>query len=153
MNLYKIMKQKHQEEVNSFPMQIAFSDKQFEEGMKKLGLEPHETDKVYSLGGGCFYRKSDSEKLHDMLDRHEKEFKSLIAQDTTGEDFIFDMFDYELSNHEYTYTWDISSTLDSLGLTADDINNSPTLLHGLKKAMKEQKDWYEKQEESDEEDN
>lgn len=143
MNAYAEMKKKHQQEVNDFPMFFAFSDKQFAEGMKSLGLEPNDTDKIYSLRGtGGFYRKSDSPKLHAMFDRHAEERKAAIEADQTGEGFIYDMFDYELANHEYGYTRDISDAVRALGLTVDKINADERLLRGLKKACREQEEWY-----------
>jgi hypothetical protein len=35
-------------------MFFAFDKKQFEEGMKKLGLEPSETNKIVSVGAGGY---------------------------------------------------------------------------------------------------
>lgn len=145
MNAYRELKDKQQKEINDFPMFFAFSKEQFEEGMKKLGLEPNETDKLYKLGGtGGFYRKSDSKALHDMFDRHEKEMAEAIAADETGEGFIYDMFDYELANHEYGYTRDVEPALMALGLTLDEINADQRLVRGLHKAHKDQIDWYNK---------
>lgn len=135
-NTYLILKEKHQKEFNEFPLAFAFSDKQFEEGMEKLGLKKTDTDKVYSMGGGGFYRKTDAEAFHAMIDRHDREMTEAIEADATGEGFIFDMFSYELANHEYGYTREIDGTLDALGLTMDEINESEKLLHGLKKACK-----------------
>lgn len=136
-NQYLILKQKHQEEVNDFPMMFAFSNKQFEEGMiEKFGLTKDDTDKICSIGGGGFIRKTDSKALHEMLDRHAREMQESIDGDTTGDGFIFDMFDYELANHEYSYTWDIEPTLDALGLTIDEVKANDKLLHGLEKARK-----------------
>lgn len=143
MNAYAEMKKQHQQEVNDFPMFFAFSDKQFAEGMKTLGLEPEDTDKIYSLRGtGGFYRKSDSEKLHGMFDRHEKELKDAIEADQTGEGFIYQMFDYELANHEYGYTRDCGPAFNALGLTVEEIRADKRLMHGLNKARKEQVEWY-----------
>lgn len=139
-NEYLILKQKHQEEVNNFPMVFAFNNRQFEESMEKLGLTADDTDKVYSIGGGGFIRKTDSESLSEMLDRHEKEMDEAIDSDTTGDGFIFDMFSYELANHEYGYTGEIKSTLDALGLSIERINANEKLLHGLKKACESARD-------------
>jgi len=44
------------------------------------------------------------------------------------------MFEFELFNHEYGYTYDIEPTLDALGITMDNINNDEKLLHGLQLA-------------------
>ena len=66
MNTYKAMKDVHQKEVSDFPMFFAFSDKQFNEGMEKLGLKPSETDKIYRFGGtGGYYRKTNSPTLRE----------------------------------------------------------------------------------------
>ena len=139
MNNYKTMKNRHQQDVNAFPMFFAFNNDQFDEGMKRLGLNPTDTDKIYRLGSiGGFYKRDDSGKLHEMFDRHEREMQEAIKNDTTGDGFIFDMFNYELGNHEYIYTGDISDTLDALGLTVDEVNASKTLQHGLKRAIKAQ---------------
>lgn len=89
-------------------------------------------------GTGGFYRRSDADKLREMLDRHEREMSEAISQDTTGNGFIFDMFDYELANHEYTYTGSLTDTLEALDLTLDAVNANPALRHGLKKAREGQ---------------
>lgn len=136
MNSYKIMKEKHQKEFNDFPMFFAFDNKQFGEGMKKFGLGPTDTDKVYGLSGtGGFYRKSDAPKLHEMFRRQDEEMKDMIAKD---DKFVYDMFYYELGNYEYSYTGDVSDTLDALGLTENEVNSSERLLHALQKACEAQ---------------
>jgi hypothetical protein len=137
-NEYLNLKRKHQEEVNNFPIIFAFSNQQFEEGMIKLGLTASDTDKVYSIGGGGFIRKTDSEAFSELFNRHEQEMKEAIDRDATGEGFIFDMFNYELANHEYSYTGDIEPTLDALGLTINEIKSDDRLLHGFNKARKYQ---------------
>lgn len=143
MNKYRALKSKHEKMMNEFPMFFAFSNKQFEEGMAKLGLNPDQTDKIYKLGGtGGFYRKSDSDKLKEMFNTFDREMKEAIAADETGEGFIYDMFNYELANHEYCITWDAEPTLDALGLTMEEINADERLLAGFKKAIRNNR--YEK---------
>jgi hypothetical protein len=138
MNQYLELKKKRQDEVNAFPMVFAFNNKQFEEAMQKLGLTVNDTDKIYKLPGGGFIRRTDSAKLKEMFDRHEKEMETAIKSDTTGEGFVYEMFSYELSNHEYCITGDVEPTLDALGLTIEKVNASAPLLHGLNKAIKAQ---------------
>lgn len=138
MNKYRALRDKQQKEVNEFPFMFAFNQEQFNKGMQKLGLEPTDTDKIYSIGGGGYIRKTDSEAMHKMFDRHSEEMKKAIAEDTTGEGFIFDMFNYELANHEYIITGDVEDTLDCLGLTVDEVNADERLLHGLYKAIRNQ---------------
>lgn len=139
MNKYEVLREKQQEEFNSFPFMWAFNKKQFAEGMEQLGLKETDTDKIYAIGGGGYIRKTDSDKLKEMCDRHTEEMKKAIAEDTTGDGFIFDMFNYELANHEYSYTGDITNTLECLGLTEEEVNADERLLHGLKKAIKRQR--------------
>ena len=137
MNRYADLKQRQQEEFGAFPMQFAFSDRQFAEAMAALGLEPTDTDKVYKFPSGGIYRKEDSQRLAEMLDRFDRELQSAIADDATGDGFIYEMFLYELENYEYTCTRDLSETLDALDYTLDDIRANPRLNHGLEKARME----------------
>jgi hypothetical protein len=135
MYMYLELKRKHQKETNNFPVSFAFNNQQFEEGMRKLGLELTEKDKVVGIGGGGFIRKSDSDALWEMMNRHDKEMSE--AKETSDQ-FVFEMFDYELGNHEYTYTGTVSDTLAALGLTLDEVKKSPRLLKGLEAAKKAQ---------------
>jgi len=136
-NLYKELKNNHSKEVNNFPMMFAFSQEQFNEGMDKLGLLPTETDKIFSIGMGGYIKKCDSKQLDEMTTRHETEFNDNIKNDLTGDNFIYDMFHYELCNHEYGYTYEIEDTLDSLDMTMESINSNPALIHGLYKATQD----------------
>ena len=136
-NPYVAMKKRHMQEISDFPMAFAFSDKQFVEGMQKLGLSPQETNLVYKLGDtGGFYRRTDAPALHEIFYRHQKELQDAIDADPTGEGFIYDMFAYELANHEYSYTQDLKSTLEALDLSPEDFIKNKKLAHGLKKAIK-----------------
>lgn len=136
MNQYQILNARHQSEVDAFPFMFAFSQKQFDEGMARLGLEPTDTDKILSIGGGGYIRKSDRDALHELLNRHAAETQAAIDADETGEGFVRDMFVYELDNHEYGYTGDLSDTLDALGLTLEEVKADPKLKHGLQEACK-----------------
>ena len=136
MNKYLELRERQQAEVDSFPMFFAFNRNQFDEGMRSLGLKPSDTKKIYSIGAGGFIRKTDSDALHEMLDRHADEMMAAIDADKTGDGFIFDMFNYELANHEYNYTHDPEPTLDSLGLTMEIVKADNRLLHGWRKATR-----------------
>ena len=136
MNKYKILKEKQQKEINDFPMFFAFNQQQFDEGMQSLGLKPGDTAAINKIGiAGGFCRKSDSTLFHDMMNRHDDEQKQAIGEDTNGDGYIFDMFYYELENHEYGYSGDLNYTLYALGLSIDEISASPKLTHALKKAI------------------
>lgn len=142
-NLYRELKERQQEEFNKFPMMFAFSDKQFAEGMEEIGLKETDTDQIYKFGNsGGFYKKTDSKKLNNLLKKQEEEFKKAIAEDKTGNGFIYDMFRYELDNHEYCITHDITDTVYTLNLTIEEINADKRLLNALEKARKDAIKWY-----------
>ena len=136
MDAYAEKKNRHQKEVNGFPMFFAFTNDQFNAGMKKLGLNQEDTDKIYKLGNtGGYYRRDDAENLHGMFERHRSEMQAAIEADKKGNGFIFQMFHYELANHEYVVTGDLTDTLNALGLTMEDVQNSKPLSNGLNKAI------------------
>lgn len=137
MSKYTELKAKHQAEVDAFPFGFAFNQKQFEEMMSKWGLTPDDTDKIYSIGGGGYVRKSDSEAMDKMFKRHELERKMARKH---GDEYLFEMFNYELANHEYCITHDLTDTLDALGLTIDEINSNPIMADALKRAIAAQED-------------
>ncbi len=137
MNRYAALKQRQQEEFSAFPMQFAFSNQQFAEGMAALGLAPTDTDKVYTAPGGGFYRREDSQRLRDMMDRFDQELQSAIAADETGDGFVYEMFLYELDNHEYGYTMDTEEALAAMGYTAGEVFSDPKLKRGIEKAATE----------------
>ena len=136
-NLYKELHDRHQAEINAFPFGFAFSQEQFDKMMvDRFNLEPTDIDKIYSIGGGGYIKKENYQAMCDMIERHAKEKKDAIAADLTGEGYIYDMFVYELANHEYMITMTSDDTLDALGLTWEDVKADSRLSHGLKKAKK-----------------
>lgn len=134
MNRYADLKRCQQEEFNAFPMQYAFSHQQFAEGMAALGLAPTDTDKIHMAPGGGFYRREDGPRLKEMMDRFDRELQEAIADDRTGDGFIYEMFLYELESHEYGYTGDPEEALDALGYTWEQVQEDAKLLNGFSKA-------------------
>lgn len=146
-NQYEKLKEKHSKEFNKFPIKFVFSESQFKEAMKDLGLTEKDTDKITGIGiGGGFIRKSDVQAFNEMNKRHRQEEKDAIKNDLTGEGYIKDMFEYELANHEYGYTNNIDDTLIALGLTIDNINNDERLKHGLDLALNRYREYEEEEE-------
>ena len=137
MNTYEQLKNKHQKEMDAFPLGAAFNNAQFAEMMQKWGLTVDDTDKICSIGAGCFIRKSDKETFFNMLKRFKEETNAAIAADKTGDGFIYDMFYYELANHEYCITYEYDETFDALGLTEEQVFADKRLRHGLEKAEKD----------------
>ncbi len=107
---YEELREKHQAETNAFPLAAAFNDKQLEEAMKRLDVKS--TDELLHVGGGTLIRKTDRQRLHDMLDRHERELKEAMQDNK----FLKEAFIYELGNHEYCITMDPEDTLDALNI-------------------------------------
>ena len=140
MNAYIDMKERHQREVDDFPLFFAFNKEQFNEGMKKFGLSPNDTKKVYRLGNtGGYYRRKDAKRLNEMFYRHAKELQDAIDGDASGDGFIFEMFNSELANHEYIVSGDVTDTLQALGITDEELSGSEQLRHGLNLAIKAQR--------------
>jgi hypothetical protein len=134
-NTYKILKDIHQAEVNALPIKFAFGKEQFKKCMDEWGLKEHQTDKLYGLGDtGGFYLRSDAEGIQNTFKRHSQELKMAIAENTNGT-FVVDMFSYELNNHEYGYTRDLTDTLQALDLTLDEIKQNKVLSDSLDKAI------------------
>ena len=136
MNAYQEMKDRQQKEFDAFPIGAAFSNQQFQQMMEKWSLTVNDTDKICSIGGGCYIRKTDKEALCALINRLNNEKENAIAADLTGDGFIFDMFVYELANHEYCITYDLEDTLDALGLTPEEVNADKRLSYALNKAIK-----------------
>lgn len=141
MNPYLTLKEKHQKEINEFPFGFCFNDQQYNEMMANWGLTPEDTDKIYSIGGGGYIRKSDSKAMNEMFDRHEREIAA--AREENKDDYLYHMFNYELANHEYGYTYDATDTLAVLDLTMEEIEADERMLEAFKRAIKNQEnnDW------------
>lgn len=138
MNEYAELRQRQQAEFDALPLGFAFSQKQFNEMMAGWGLDPEEDlDKILSIPGGGYVQKKDAALLHQTVERHDAEMAAAIAGDKTGEGFIYQMFLYELDNHEYGYTRDTEDTLDALDYTAEEVLGNPRLKRGIEKAVTE----------------
>ena len=131
MNKYNVLKKRQQEEFNELPLILAFSNKQLGEGMKKFGLDVNDTKCIVSLGAGCFMKRSDIDKYTELSNKHTLEFKTSLDDEV----FVYEMFKSELANHEFGYTYDLTDTLDSLGLTLDEVEGNEVLKKGLNEAM------------------
>lgn len=130
---YKQMKDRHQAEVNALPLAFAFSRDRYREKLAEWGIteEEAEAGAVVGIGGGGFIRSSDRELVVNTFKRIQEETAAAIEADTTGTGFIYQMFVYELNNHEFSYTQDTDDTLTALGFTEADINDNPALKAGL----------------------
>lgn len=133
MNKYLQLKNKHQQMVDAFPMGFAFDSDQLDEGLEYLGVTK---DGIVGISGGGFIRKTDTGAYKKMWNRIHTELNAAIDNDNDGTAFIADMFEYELANHEYVVTGDMTDTLEALNLTMAAVANSPALANGLKVGKK-----------------
>ena len=137
MESYEAMQKRHQQEVNAFPMKWAFNNRQLEQGMRELGLNPSQTNEIVGIGGGGFIRRSDKQAFIDMFKRQNAEQKAALAAQKTGDEYAYQMFLHELGNHEYIVTGDLTDTLDACGLSSEDIRNDLKLQKALARAIKD----------------
>lgn len=115
---YTELKAKHSKEFGELEgIFWAFSDKQFHEGMEKIGLEPGQLDKIMRLPGGGFILKAQEWAFDALFERHTAEREAFLAEPEN----LYKALVYELNNHEYGYTHDESDALCALGFEPDEI--------------------------------
>ena len=138
INQYLNLKKKHEKEINDFPMFFAFNDEQFKEGLKKLKTIK---ENLRSLSSGGFIKSEDVKKYQDMLLNWGKEHKKAMEK----EPYVYQMFKYELANHEFIITYDEEDTLNALNLTMEEVKKNKVLSEQLDKAkndyLKEAEQW------------
>ena len=108
-NKYIKHKKEIEKKINDFPQFWAFSNEQFEEGLKKLGTTKEE---ILSTGYGGYIRKKDKNKYIQMWGEINKKETENLKDDT----FLYQAFRYELNNHEFGYTYDLEPALSALNL-------------------------------------
>ena len=126
--MYREFKEMKQKEFNALPTMFAFSKKQLEEQMKKLGTNKSE---IVNLGYGLFMRKQDVY----MLDAFEGKYEAMQKELMGNDDFLLDAFLYELRNHEYIVTYEVEDALEVFDLTVEDVKNDKRMLVAINKAM------------------
>lgn len=130
-NEYEQLKEKHSEELNKFPVAFAFNDEQLKEALKKLKATKNEVCGVY---GGGIIKKTNTKKWFQMFKDQHAEHKKCME----NKKYVYEMFLYELANHEYCITYDLTDTLNSLNLTIKQVKKSELLTNQLIKA----KEYY-----------
>jgi len=159
--IYRELKQKHRDELDNFKgIFHAFTDAQFEEGLKKLGLELEDAkEKVAQMYAGSsvlknrrnakgqygqygqyyvdeaigsFILKNRRDAFDSMLNAHRTEKQELLKD----EQFLSRALTYELCNHEYCYTSDTTDALEELGLKYNDVPKD-IMIKATRQASKE----------------
>lgn len=130
METYNEMKANHQKRVNDFEGLIfAFSNKQMEESLSKIGLSLDDAKgRIVSIGAGAYLLKERVKAFHDLIDQNEKELKAFRKDQKQ----LIEGLVYELGNHEYCITGDPQDAVEKLGYTMETIPRE-TLTKAIKK--------------------
>ena len=97
---YLDLQKRHEKELAEFPIAYAFSDKQLEEALEKLGATKEECVTVF--GHGDIVKRTDAKAFLAMLKRHTDEVQEKLKND---KEFAEAAFLYEMDNHEYAINW------------------------------------------------
>jgi hypothetical protein len=97
---YLNLQKRQQQEFSDFPIAYAFSEKQLEEALEKLGATRDEC--VTYMNHGDVMKRTDVPAFKAMLKRHTEEIHEALKD----EEFAEAAFLYEMDNHEYAINWD-----------------------------------------------
>ena len=104
---YRNLKERWQKIYNEFPMGFAFSADQLEEEKERLNIKSNNEILGIGIGGG-FIKRSDKEAFDKMVKQvHDEEVK---ARD--DDEFLYQMFVYEMGNCEYQLSGDTEYVLE-----------------------------------------
>lgn len=155
MLTYSEYKEKRQCEFSDLPIFFAFNNDQFEEGMQSLGLSADDTDKIYSLGAGGYFKKTDKPLIDAFFNKTD-----MLPELMQDHDFCEGAVYHEMCNHEYSINWegdfDVMSCFgnieyaDDKGLIdyANDLGWTDTQIKALSAAYKRYRkdaldnDWF-----------
>jgi len=59
-----------------------------------------------------------------------------MRKDTTGEGYIYDMFEYGLKNYDYGFTGCVDEAVRALGVSEEMLKENPAMKRALEKACK-----------------
>lgn len=97
---YREYREMKQEEFDKLPIFYAFGNDQFKKAMEQRGLKEADTDKIYSLGYGGFYLRSDADIVRAYFKK-----KDELPELMKDHEFAVSAFRYEMDNHEYAINW------------------------------------------------
>lgn len=136
---YLDLQKRHQQELTDFPIAYAFSDKQLEEALEKLGATKEECVTVF--GHGDIVKRTDAKALVAMLERHTEEVREALRDP----EFAEAAFLYEMDNHEYAINWSgDEDVLDCFGLTWEKLSKMGLQMawnSARNKHMKNAEEW------------
>ena len=138
MQMYKDIKGRQEQKVNNFPCMWAFSNSQFEEGMRKLGVASE--DELISIGGGGYIAKSNKADFVNLINHLSDELMETML---SNKDFAKVVFYYELMNHEAFYAYDDMTyeLVEMCGFTKEEYDNNEMLKNAYSEAFKDY--WHD----------
>lgn len=134
-NIYEEFKERQQKETNNLPIYFAFGNAQLQEKADELGFKSIDDmiNNVVGIGAGGFCKKEDHQNIINTFKKHDEELKENLKND----EFLKSAFRYEMSNHEYVVTYDVSDTLRALGITLEEYQKSERMQKLFKEAKKD----------------
>lgn len=148
---YYTFKERNKKEMNAFINQyvfFAFSNEQFEKGLEQLNERNPELnitmenykDKLYSWIGGGFVVKGvrkQEKQMWKRMHKHERKFLNKFKN-------LVNALEYEMGNHECSYTGRYSDCLPPLGFSYRDLEKNKRLRKAFIIARNNQYEWYKK---------
>lgn len=125
---YLELKEKHEKMLGDFPIAFAFSNEQLVQAMDKLGAKSK--DDLCTVPYGGLILKDNTDKYRSLLKTIKEEEDEAIKDDQ----YLSEGFYYELNNHEYCITYDVTDTLACFGLTYKDVEKDERILSIFTKA-------------------
>lgn len=110
---YHELKDNNERLFSAVPLIIAFGNDKLKRKLEENGCGIND---ILSLGAGTFIKKTDIELLNNTLKQMEEEETKFFATD----EGLLDALEYELANHEFCITGDVSEALGTLGLDRSD---------------------------------
>lgn len=134
METYQGIKNRHQAEVNAFPLGAAFSNQQLAEMMQKFGLPNDKTGyaQIVSLGCGCYIKKSDVPAWNDLCKRHKEEMKAFRKNKKE----LIEALRYEFANHECQFIRNDEGVCSAVGLNWEEVQKDAEMMKIYNKAWK-----------------
>ena len=95
---------------------------------------------ICTIGAGSIVLKKDLDAILKTFQENEKEMEKAFEND----EFLQSAFEFELGNHEYIITYDITDTLGALGISFKEYNENERMKKLMNQAIKNYKKDMEK---------
>lgn len=121
---YRAMRGRHQKEYDSLFSELkplvfyAFGNKQFDEALDKYLKAGGDQSQLVAALGGLYGQEDKIDELFALSERHGRELRDALKGDKA---FAIEAIEYEMDNHEYGWSQEDETVLESLGLATDDL--------------------------------